>query len=245
MINKYLKETVKSESISKMSNATGHIIRVDDENNKADVFFPSFGNQQNGRRIDAIPICIAANGIHQSKFRKGDLVYVQFNSSTIFSPKIIAKADESYKNNTAKKEVHLNKGSLLLKETKKIESEEEYIPSYKTWMTTDDNYFKNNDYKEKEAMLNIAKIIEEKGKFIGEDVGLFNPISSSIVKLKDNGDIDIFTNNDIGLRVNSKDKTVEIFGSLKIKGESISIETDTLSIDYKNKIIGGNIVDEI
>ena len=40
-------------------------------------------------------------------------------------------------------------------------------------------------------------------------------------KFKDNGDIDIFVNNNTGIRISPNSKSIEVYGSFKINGKEI------------------------
>ena len=51
--------------------------------------------------------------------------------------------------------------------------------------------------------------------------GITNIKNNSTVKFKDNGDIDIFVNNNTGIRISPNYKSIEVYGNFKINGKEI------------------------
>jgi hypothetical protein len=47
--------------------------------------------------------------------------------------------------------------------------------------------------------------------------------TKSTIKLRENGDIDIFVANNIGIRVSVVDKSISLYGTLKINGKKIDL----------------------
>lgn len=59
----------------------------------------------------------------------------------------------------------------------------------------------------------IMDKLEESRFFSSEEVGFVHPFTSSVVKLKDNGMIDIFAATNQGIRIDPKTKTVNFFAN--------------------------------
>lgn len=240
---------------NRLNNAIGQIITYDNLNNTASIFV----NNLNGKEsytLDGVPIQLSGGGFHSASLSDGDMVYVQFNNGSIFQPKIIGFADEYYQINTRKKEKHLRKGSLISSQ-EKIEGE--IKPSCENWISKSVSYDKSISYRYENPVKNISEKMSNKGYFNNKEVGIFNQKSSAIVKIKDDGIIDIFTSTNVGLRVNPNNKTIEMFGNVSTKSdnwmvlsnnvkveaaESISISSKNIDISCDNIIVNGEKIND-
>ena len=245
---------IDPEKRTQFSNTTGTVISYDKENNRADVFI-SIAPGKTESLIKGVPIQIAANGIHQANLREGDYVYIQYSNSSYFQPKIIGVADETYYHNTRLKEKHLRKGTLSVSEIDFVDIDKEnYTPSSAKWLDIKNtNEFKTFEYKDRDPIEELAVYEEDLGFFNGTEVGIVNPTSSSIIKAFDNGDIHIFTDNNIGLKINTKERTIEQIGnsinnkcsSFKVIGDNITFEAkEQLELNFKKIIVNGEIKHE-
>lgn len=50
-------------------------------------------------------------------------------------------------------------------------------------------------------------------QFRGEETGLYHPTQNNVMKLKNNGDIDIFVENNNGININKKLETISVFSN--------------------------------
>lgn len=205
--------------------------------------------------IDNVPIANIP-GIHQSSLQPNDTVYVIFVNNSISNPKIISKADELYAYNSRVRERHLRKGELSV-QLNDEEGEIQY-PSSSKWIETDNKKAnKYGGFYDMNAIEDADTEMYSLGKFNGEDVGIYNPKTSSLIKIKDDGTINIFTETNNGIRISPKDNTIEILGNnlcidndnwtissrnINIKAnESLSIETKNLKINADNMEVNNNV----
>jgi hypothetical protein len=219
---------------NKFTNAQGQVISYNETHNLADVYVPALVDGT-GINLKDVPVQIAGNGLHQSSLKRGDNVYIQFNNGSIFQPKILGKSDELYATHTRKDETHLRKGELAV--SQELE-EGDITSSSSTWLdTTNENIFKYESYRTASGINNVSNKMMDKGQFNNQEVGLYNPKSSSIVKIKDDGEIDIFISTNIGIRVNPSNKTIEILGDVTTKSNNWSVLSNNVEIQAKDKII--------
>lgn len=243
-----INKVVKPHTSQMFSNSIGKVISYDEKHNRADVLVSSSGSFTT---LEGVPLQLSGRGIMTSKLQIDDLVYIQYNNGSVFQPKIVGFADEDYSNKTREKSKHLRKGSLL--STFK-ERDDELKPRVKSRIDNNSDSFKHFEYRELSAVDTLVDKVENIGYFNNQELGLFHPILSSLVKLKDNGDIDIFTGTNVGIRVNRKERTIEFFGDNSticdnwkvlssyvtvIAKESMNIECKKLNLDaeeiYVNK----------
>lgn len=230
IVNNVLDPSMKS----RFTNATGDVVSYNASHNVADVFIQSIING-NGLTLKEVPVQIAGVGLHQSSLKQGDRVYVQFNNGSVFQPKILGKADELYATHTAKDEVHLRKGDLVVSQTME---EGEITSSSSDWIDpSNEDVFKYESYRSMSGMESISNRILNKGKFVNQDVGLYNPVSSSVVKIKDNGEINIFVSTNVGIKIDPQNKTIEILGDVTTKSNNWSVLSNNVEIQAKEKII--------
>lgn len=227
-----IQNILNPEGQTRLTNAMGDIIRYNPDHNVADVSIITNGGAVSV--LKDVPVQLIGTGIRTSSLQEGDPVYIQFNNGSIFQPKIIGKADEYYATTTKRLENHARKGELYVSQET---LEGEVSPSSDTWLdseNTDD--FKYWNYKDKSAIENIAQKREVVGKFKNQEVGLYNPVSSSVVKVKDDGTIDIFAATNVGIRVNPNNKTVEILGNSTTNSDKWTVISNTVEIKASDKI---------
>lgn len=233
---------IDPNSTSKLSNALGQVVNYSKSYNKATVFVKAINGKENVT-LDNVPVQLSGIGVHSSSLKAGDNVYVQFNNNSIFQPKIVGFADENYSTNTKRKEKHLRKGTLI---SSIQEMNGDISPSCEKWIDVNNTSNKYSDFRFKDPVKDISNSISEKGYFNNGEVGLYNPTSSSIVKVKDDGTIDIFTSTNVGIRVNPSTKTVEMFGDVSTKSNNWSVLSNNIEIIANEKIsIKSNEIDII
>ncbi|MEG1870833.1 MAG: hypothetical protein RR192_02415, partial [Peptostreptococcaceae bacterium] len=201
--------------------------------NVADVFISNLKDKE-GYTLKDVPIQLAGSGIHASALREHDNVYIQFNNGSLFQAKIVGKADEVYATSTRKKERHIRKGSLIVSQ-EKINGDVK--ASSDTWVDdSNKNPHKHLTYRDFSPINRISEMMSSKGNFNGEEVGLYNPTSSSIVKILDNGIIDMFVSTNVGVRINPKNRTIEILGNVSAKSDNWSVLSNNIELKSKGKI---------
>lgn len=251
--NQLINNVITPSQSSKLGTAVGKIVDFDAENNRANVYIKNVTGKQNYTLYE-VPVQLPGVGIHSSPVSIGDNVYIQFNNNSIFQPKIVGFADENYQNKTREKEKHTRKGTYI---TIQKPIEKDITPSYERWLDNSGDLMKYIKFRYLSPIKDISLTDKNKGYFADGEVGLFNPKSSAIVKLKDDGIIDIFTATNVGVRINSKTRTIEMFGDVATKSdkwsvlsnnievkasESISIEANAIDIQSKIITINGETI---
>ncbi len=227
-----IQNVINPETKTKLSNAMGQIVRYNYGHNVADVsIMTSTGS---ATVLNDVPIQLTGSGFHPGGFQEGDYVYVQFNNGTIFQPKITGKADEYYATNTREQEFHPRQGELCVSQE---ELEGEVSPSSDTWIDAENtNYFKYASYKDRSPVENMSQKREVIGYYKDQEVGMYNPVSSGTVKIQDDGTINIFTDTNLGIRINPNNKTIEFFGDSTTKSNNWSVISNTVEIKASERL---------
>jgi len=230
-----ISESVQNSNKSSVNLVKGTVTKYDATNNLADVYIESLSSGGSTNLSD-VPIQISSKGVHASGLKVNDIVYVQFANSSLFQPKIVGIADEVYAYNTRIKERHLRKGELTV--TQDILDGEITTPSIKTWIDKDNtSLIKTGGYSNSNPISDTDELMFSKGNFNGQDVGIYNPVSSSLVKITDDGVINIFVETNTGIKINPNNKTIEILGNnVCTKTETWSVITNSIEIKANDKI---------
>lgn len=97
-------------------------------------------------------------------------------------------------------------------------------------------------------LTDILDRVEHKYHYRPEETGIYNPKSKAVVKLRNNGSIDMFSKEDVGIRVDQSTETVNLFAN-HVKTHTYD-KTDWLTGSYtayvkehrSNKIAGNDIL---
>ena len=240
-LKQVLSESVNQSTASRVSTAVGEVIEYNEKTNRATIFIKKIaGNESYTFRN--VPVQLSSYGLHSSPIEQGDIVYVQFNRGSIFQPKIVGIASEQHDTLTRPLERHLRKGTLLVSQE---ESDKELDVEYKTWIDNDnESNIKYYNFKNLNPVKTASLKMADMGYFKNKEVGLYNPNSSSIVKIQDDGVIDIFASTNVGVRVNPKNRTVELFGDISTKSKNWKVISNNVDVYAKNEVkITSNKID--
>lgn len=212
---------------SNLGTSIGEVINYYPEHNCADIFVTMLGDAE-GSTIEKVPIQITSQGIRMPSLKNGDVVYVAFNNNSIFQPKIIGFADENYMMNTWEKQKHIKQGYLV--PSSSPEEGTVKVPSCDTWLSEDKELFTSTTYMNLSPVSDSLKSLEELGHFKENEVALINPNSTSIIKVRDDGTIEVFAKDNTGIKVNSVTKTIEILGDFSTKSKNWSVLSNNINI---------------
>lgn len=233
--SKLIENVINPYNSQNASNSMGKVLSYNPILNQANVLVSSSGVFNT---LENVPVQLSGKGLMSSQIQTDDLVYIQYNNGSVFQPKIVGIADEDYENNTRERSKHMRKGSLL----RNIIEKDGILKSRSARrIDNDSDCFKHCDYKEVDATEAIMAKEDNLGRFSGQEVGMFHPIYSSLVKLKDNGDIDIFTGTNTGIRISRKNKTIDMFGDTytnatnwKVLSNNVTVVSNTIDIECKD-----------
>lgn len=228
-----IQNIVEPVTLSKLTSAVAQVLEYNPTHNVADIFI---GTTKDGGnlRLDQVPVQISNVGIHQSALQIGDRVYVQFANGSMYQPKIVGKADELYATHTKLREYHLRQGELQVYQEKE---DGQIQPSSETWVdSANTNTFKYSNYRHLNPIQDISEKYESIGNYKNQEIGMYNPASSSLIKILDDGSINIFTDVNNGIRINHLNRTIEFFGNITTNSKNWSVLSNNIEIVAKEKI---------
>ena len=224
-----LKDKIKEEAKNRKTDITiGTIVDFDYVNNLAKVYVNT------NMTLNNVPI-MTIEGYH-AYLHEGDNVYIIFTDNMVSNPKIIGKAEELYAYNTRIKERHLRKGDLVVDQI--LQDGEIISPSCESWIDeNNDKALKYGRFIDLNSIEDADKEMFSQGTFEERDIGMYNPDSSSIIKLKKDGTINIFTATNNGISINPQNKTIKLLcNNLNIDSNNWTIESNNINIRAKNKL---------
>lgn len=225
IIGDRLQEKINDNNNIRYSDTIAEITYYDNIRNRASI---KFANPNNGSVMTANNIAVKVNmgGLSQSALKIGQKCWVSFIGNNLLCPVITNLCDDEYYDNIYSRKTNSDQGAYIVNsDINNID-----INSIEVSPMTDD-YFNEavsdkyllitKDYTDTEAIQEVRKTIMEIDKYKTSEDGITNIKNNSTVKFKDNGDIDIFVNNNTGIRISPNSKSIEIYGSFKINGKEV------------------------
>lgn len=225
IIGDKLQQKIENNNNIRYSDTVAEITEYDNIKNTASV---KFANPNNGSIMTADNIAVKINmgGLSQAALKIGQKCWISFIGNNLLCPVITNLCDDQYYDNIYSKKTNSDQGAYIVDSN--INNID--INSIKITPMIDD-YFNDSvssryslitkDYTDTEAIQEVRKIIMEIDKYKTSEDGITNIKNNSTVKFKDNGDIDIFVNNNTGIRISPNSKSIEVYGSFKINGKEI------------------------
>lgn len=225
IIGDKLQQKIENNNNIRYSDTVAEITDYDNIKNTASV---KFVNPNNGSIMTADNIAVKINmgGLSQAALKIGQKCWISFIGNNLLCPVITNLCDDQYYDNIYSKKTNSDQGAYIVDSN--INNID--INSIKITPMIDD-YFNDSvssryslitkDYTDTEAIQEVRKIIMEIDKYKTSEDGITNIKNNSTVKFKDNGDIDIFVNNNTGIRISPNSKSIEVYGSFKINGKEI------------------------
>ena len=225
IIGDKLQQKIENNNNIRYSDTVAEITEYDNIKNTASV---KFANPNNGSIMTADNIAVKINmgGLSQAALKIGQKCWISFIGNNLLCPVITNLCDDQYYDNIYSKKTNSDQGAYIVDSN--INNID--INSIKITPMTDD-YFNDSvssryslitkDYTDTEAIQEVRKIIMEIDKYKTSEDGITNIKNNSTIKFKDNGDIDIFVNNNTGIRISPNSKSIEVYGSFKINGKEI------------------------
>ena len=225
IIGNKLQQKIENNNNIRYSDTVAEITEYDNIKNTESV---KFANHNNGSIMTADNIAVKINmgGLSQAALKIGQKCWISFIGNNLLCPVITNLCDDQYYDNIYSKKTNSDQGAYIVDSN--INNID--IDSIKITPMTDD-YFNDSvssryslitkDYTDTEAIQEVRKIIMEIDKYKTSEDGITNIKNNSTIKFKDNGDIDIFVNNNTGIRISPNSKSIEVYGSFKINGKEI------------------------
>ena len=219
IIKNELNKQIQANNLRTYSDTTGTILEYDHITNRAKIMFDSPIGE--GVMIrENVPITSQSGGFTQCGIQIGAQCNIAFSNNNIYSPVITGINNSFYNDKTCS-----DQGACLVNEKiKSIKKPDSITPMSLQWLDENNKnkskYYNDlGQYQDIDITTKTMDILTKLDKYASTEQGITNLETKSTVKLKENGDIDIFVANNIGIRISKSSKKIYVYGELFINGE--------------------------
>lgn len=201
IIKDNLKKQVDNNNKVQFSESTGTILKYDRTTDTCTIKYPNPHGEgflyKNNVRIQN-----SSGGLASSSYQVGQECSISFINGNVFSP-VITGINQSYYAERA----CTDQGAYIANdEVYKVSTPEHIIAMNLDWIDEDNTNTEKyqNDlgqYQDTNVDQQAMDMITTIDKYQDNEVGITNLTNNSTVKLRENGDIDIFTSNNTGIRI--------------------------------------------
>lgn len=228
-----LQKQISDNNLIQSNDTTATIIDYNIVNNTAKI---RYTNPNGGGVLfrDNVSISNVLGGVTGSGIYPGQTCTITFMKNNIHLPVITGLTGSNYSNKTCSDQGAYIVDNYVLS----CQKPKQITPMVQTWLdekNTDIDKYNNDlgDYTVTDASRTVHEILNTLDKYTASEQGITNLNTKSTIKFKDNGDVDIFIGNNIGIRLSLVDKSINIYGTLKINGQEIDL--NKLLNDTTNK----------
>ncbi len=221
-IKNAIKKQVKNVDVQRILSTTGKVLAYDKTLNTARI---AYANPMGEGWLyrDGVHISNSLGGLTSNGIRTGCQCILTFVNGHIEAPMITGICDSTYAEKSC-----ADQGAYLIDESIRESSSDTLeidTPMYQNWIdennTWEDKY--NNDfgdYTSYDMRQETHRLSTETHRYSDSEIGLTHLDTKSTIKLKDNGDIDIFVADNVGIRISKKQKKIYFYGfDININGE--------------------------
>lgn len=228
-IKEGLKRQIQDSNRQKFYGTSATILSYDKVNNVAGIKFidPNSGTIMYRENV---PLCITMGGLTGGSILPGQQCLISFTNNNIFAPTITGIVESLYNQKTCDDQgAYLVSSSIL-----KCEKPQHIMPMSDSWIDFDNEDITKyeNDlgcFSQHNAVADTYEVINTLNKYKDNEQGITNLDNHSTIKVRENGDIDIFAANNLGIRISPSSRTINIYGKIMVNGKEISIDDFTVS----------------
>lgn len=231
IIKNTLQKQIDANRKQQFNDTTATIIEYNIVLNTAKIRFAN-PNGEGYLYRDNVSISNTLGGMTGAGIYPGQSCTITFMNNNMYAPVITGLIGTNYANKTCKDQGAYIVDADILSCTKPAEIK----PMINNWIEENNtNQIKYNndlgDYTQTDASESIHEALNTLDKYKSSEQGITNLKTKSTIKLKENGDIDIFVANNIGVKISKTDKSISLYGKIKINGQIVDLSkilNDTL-----------------
>jgi hypothetical protein len=222
IIRNALKKQIDDNNRIHSSSSTASIVEYDPVSNTAVIRYKN-PNGEGSICRENVSVSNTLGGVTGSGIYPGQTCTITFNNGNIFAPVITGFTGSYYSSKTcADQGAYIVDTNLLM-----IEKPEKITPMIENWIDENSTTIKYNshlkEYTNIDTNTKVHKILSTLSKYKPTEQGITNLKTKSTIKFKENGDIDIFVANNIGIRISTKNNSIDLYGKLNINGQEIDL----------------------
>lgn len=223
IIKNTLQKQINDNNRQQFNDTIATIIEYNVVLNTAKIRFPNPNGEGHLYR-DNVAVSNTLGGVTGSGIYPGQSCTITFLGNSIFNPVITGLTGSNYANKTCSDQgAYLVDTNILSHQKPKA-----IVPMMNDWIeesnTNAEKY--NNDlgnYTKTDTSASIHEVLNTLNKYKATEQGITSLNTKSTIKFRDNGDIDIFVANNIGIRISKADRSINLYGKLKLNGQEIDL----------------------
>jgi len=218
-----LKQQIEENNRQQSNDTTATIIEYNMVLNTAKIRYLN-PNGEGFLYRDNVSIANTLGGLTGAGIYPGQTCAITFIKNNIYNPIITGLTSNNYalKTCTDQGAYIIDSGILSIEKPGSITS------MTSNWLEEENvNYGKYindlGDYSQIDSSEVIHEVLSTLDKYKEAEQGITNLSTKSTIKLKENGDIDIFVANSVGIRISPETKTVSLYGTLQVNNQTIDL----------------------
>lgn len=213
IIKNTIKKQIDVNNTQKYFSSTATIESYDPVTNTAAITFKNPNGDGTLFRKN-VPIADTLGGINGYNLKPNDKCSIDFRGGNVFMPIITGVVKTFYR-----EKINTNQGACLVDEyLYDVKEPEDISPMCNDWI--DEDNFNDSKYNDESAQYMYSedeneeynKIIRDINHYSNDEQGITHIDNHSTVKIKENGDIEMFVDNNIGLRISKKMQKIYVYG---------------------------------
>lgn len=223
IIKDTLKKQIDENNKIQFNDTTATVVEYNPVLNVASIRFRNPNGEGTFYR-ENVSIANTLGGLTGAGIFPGQPCTITFLNNNVYTPVITGFINSQYANKTSS-----DQGAYLIDSAiMNINKPKQISPMIQNWVdisNTDASKYKNqiHDYTNTDSANLLHNLLNSLNKFKNTEQGITNLHTKSTIKLKENGDIDIFIANNIGIRISKVDKSINLYGKVKINGQEIDL----------------------
>lgn len=238
-----LKKEIAKDNLKYVSGTTAVIISYNHATNTAVIKYAN-PNGEGSLYRENVPVSNSLGGLTSGGIMAGQKCNITFVNNNIFAPIItgVSSTLYQYKTNT-------DQGACLVDaDILEVSCPENFCPMLDSWLdelNADQCKYENDlgDYKNVNISNIVHDILSGINHYEDEEIGLTNIKTKATIKLCNNGNIDVFVSNNVGIRIGSDNKVYLYGKDFIINGQKLNdiIDERATEIAYQ---VSQKIVDK-
>lgn len=211
IIKNTLNKQIEQNNLKQYNDTTAIILDFDKLTNSATIRYPNPYGEGYLYRSN-VKVSNSLGGVTGDAIKPGIQCSITFLANNMYAPVITGVLTNNYtlKTNT-------DQGAFLVdREILDTVTPTNVNPMINQWLDDSENNYKYsteyNDFTATDISRCVYNILNELDKYSDDEQGITNLKTKSTVKLKDNGDIDIFVSNSIGVRISKSTGKIFLYG---------------------------------
>ena len=231
IIGKKLKQKIQESQIQQYGEITGIILDYDKLSNTATIRYP---NPHGGGYLyrEHVNVATALGGITSDAVRPGQKCSIAFINNNLRAPRITGVTDGFYLERT-----NTDQGAYLVDRAVLEVEKRDGPPMTETWFDEENTNkakysTQYHDYTETDVPQEVYNIISGLDKYKSGESGMTNLNQKTNIKHTENGDIEIFIANTVGIRISNSDHKVYFYGKgIYLNDKELTCNEGSLMVD--------------